>query len=89
MFGNTPAHGLLIRHAQGIEINDYKVIAASGDARPCFLLDGAERVDFLNIQTDRAEDTPIFILDKVKDFSVVGCKSLPDTRIAEANHKEL
>jgi hypothetical protein len=46
-------------------------------------------VDFLNIQTDRAEDTPIFILDKVKDFSVVGCKSLPDTRIAEANHKEL
>jgi polygalacturonase len=89
MFGNTPAHGLLIRHAQDIEISDYKVIAVAKDARPCFFLDGVERVDFLNIKTDRTVNTPVFILDKVKDFSVAKCKSLPDTKIAEAGHKEL
>jgi polygalacturonase len=89
MFGNTPAHGLLIRHAEGVEISNYKVIAAAEDARPCFLLDGVERVDFLNIKTDRAANTPVFILDKVKNFSVAECKSLPDTKITEADHEEL
>jgi polygalacturonase len=89
MFGNTPAHGLMIRHAEGVEIRDYKVIAAAEDARPCFLLDAVERVDFSNIKTDRAANKPVFILDKVKDFSVVQCTSLPDTQIAEASHEEL
>ena len=26
MFGTTPAHGLLIRHAEGIEVSDFKVV---------------------------------------------------------------
>lgn len=88
MFGNTPAHGLFIRHAEGIEVSNYKVIAAK-DARPCFLLEDVQQADFLNITTDRMANTPVFILDNVKDFSIVKCGSLPDTRIAEANHREL
>jgi polygalacturonase len=35
MFGTTPAHGLLIRHAQGIEISDFKIVTREKDARPC------------------------------------------------------
>jgi len=88
MFGNTPAHGLLIRHVEGVEVSNYKVIAAN-DARPCFLLVDVERADFSNIKTDRTADTPIFILDTVKDFSIEKCTSLPDIQIAEANHKKL
>jgi polygalacturonase len=89
MFGNTPAHGLLIRHAEDIEISNWRVIAAAQDARPCFRLDGVERVDFSNIKANRAVNTPVFILDHVKNVSVVQCNSLPDTEIAEADHKEL
>jgi hypothetical protein len=89
MFGNTPAFGLLIRHAEGIEISNYRVISAAEDARPCFLLEDVEHLDFLNIKTDHTSNTPMFILNNVKDFSIVQCKSLPDTHIAEANHKEL
>lgn len=89
MFGNTPAHGLFIRHAEDIEIDGCKVIAAEKDARPCFVLDDVERVDFANIKTDQAANKSVFILDNVKDFSVVRCDSLPDTVIAEASHKEL
>jgi polygalacturonase len=89
MFGNTPAYGLLIRHAEGIEVSSYKVISAAEDARPCFLLEDVEHLDFLNIKTDHASKAPLFILNNVKDISVVQCKSLPDTEIAEAEHKEL
>jgi polygalacturonase len=89
MFGNTPAHGLLIRHAAGIEISDYKVIAAASDARPCFLLDDVERVDFSNVKTDTMPGTPAFVLNDVQDFSVTRCKAVPDTRIAEVKHQEL
>ena len=88
MFGNTPAHGLFIRHAEGIEISDYRVIAAR-DARPCFALADVERVDFVNIKTDREANTPVFILENVKDFAVTRCTSLPDMQIAEASHREL
>lgn len=88
MFGNTPAHGLFIRHAAGIEVSNFKVIAAE-DARPCFLLVDVERADFLNIKVDRTRNTPIFSLDHVRDFSVANCLSLLDTQIAEADHKEI
>jgi len=89
MFGNTPAHGLLVRHAEGIEINNCRVICAVKDARPCFLLDDVERADFSNIKVDRAANTPVLILDNAKDIRVASCNSLPDIEIAEAEHKEL
>jgi polygalacturonase len=89
MFGNTPAHGLLIRHAEGIEVSDYRVIASAAESRTCFLLDDVEGVDFFNIKTDRAANTPVFILDNVKEFSVAECKSVPDTQLSLASHKEL
>jgi len=88
MFGNIPAHGLLIHHAAHVEVSNCKVIAAK-DARPRFLQVDVEQMDFFNIKADCVADTPTFILDDVKDFAVANCTSLPDTQIAEANHKEL
>jgi hypothetical protein len=89
MFGTTPAHGLMVRHAEGIVVSDFKVVTRAADARPCFVLDDIEHVDFSNIQPDRTPNTPVFVLNDVKDFSVVKCKSLADTEVAEAKHKEL
>jgi hypothetical protein len=89
MFGNTPAHGFLIRHAAGIEISEFKVIASASDARPCFLLEDVERVDFSNVHTEKLPGTPAFVLNRVQDFSVTGCKAVPDARIANTQHQEL
>jgi polygalacturonase len=89
MFGTTPANGLLIRHAEGIEVSDFKVMAHTIDARPCIIVDDAEHIDFFNIKPDRAPDTPVFVLNNVKDFSVVKCKSVADIEVAETKHKEL
>ncbi len=36
MFGETPAHGFLIRHATGVEMSDIKIKTGKVDARPAF-----------------------------------------------------
>lgn len=89
MFGNTPAHGFFIRHAEGIDINNCKIIALAEDARPCFFLDDVERVDFSEITAERAANTPVFVLNNVKDIRFVKCNSLPDTEVPDAKHMEL
>jgi polygalacturonase len=88
MFGNTPAHGLFIRHVEGIEISNFKVITSEKDARPCFVLNDVGQADFSNIKADQAANTPMFILDNVKDIRVGRCNSLADTQIAGAKHTE-
>jgi polygalacturonase len=89
MFGTTPAHGLLIRHAGGIEVSDFKVIANAQESRPCIILDDVGHPDFFNIKPNQAPGTPVFVLNNVQDFSVARCKSLADTQITEAKHTEL
>jgi polygalacturonase len=89
MFGTTPAHGLLIRHASGIEINDLKVIADAKDARPVVILDDAEHVDFFNLKASQGANAPMFALNNVKDFRASKCSPVPDTEIPEVKHREL
>jgi polygalacturonase len=88
MFGNTPAHGLFIRHAQDIEVSSYTVIAPR-DNRPCISLVDVAGADFFNIKTERTANAPVFVLDQVKEFRLAGCPFLPDTQLMDANHKEL
>jgi polygalacturonase len=89
MFGTTPAHGLLIRHAEGIEVSDFKVVAQTKDARPCIIVEDAAHIDFFRLKPDQAADTPVFVLNNVKDLTVTKCDSIADTQIAETKHTEL
>ena len=89
MFGNTPAHGFFIRHAQDVEINNCNVVSAASDARPCFVVDDVENADFSSIKANQLANTPLFILDNAKDIRLENCNSLPDVEIAEAKHREL
>jgi polygalacturonase len=89
MFGTTPAHGFMIRHASSVEVSDFKVLTQANDARPCFLLDDVEHADFYNIKSPPVADTPMFVLNNVKDFNISRSKPVPDSEIAEAKHKEI
>jgi len=89
MFGATPAHGLLIRHAVGMEIVNYRVITENADQRPCVLLDDVQHAEFHNLKAARMADTPLIILDNVQDFAIERSKGIADIRIADAKHQEL
>ena len=89
MFGTTPAHGMMVRHAAGIEVSDIKVITKSDDARPCFVLDDVEHADFYNIKSPHVAGAPAFVLNNVKDFNISRSKPLPDSDVPETKHKEI
>jgi len=89
MFGATPAHGLFIRHAEGIEVSGFKVIPAAAEARPCFILEDVERADFFNVKPGQKGTPPVFVLNDVMDFRAEHCEGVSDIRVPEAKHKEL
>jgi polygalacturonase len=89
MFGTTPAHGLLVRHAAGVEIKDFKVTSVEPDARPVFWLDDVQHTDFFDIKTNQKPGAAIFTLSDVKDIDIARCKPLADVHIAEAAHQEI
>jgi polygalacturonase len=88
MFGATPAYGLYIRHAAGIEISDFKVLADSPDARPCIIADDVDGLDVANLKLSQ-KTVPVLVLNNVKDFRVSRSAPVPDTQIADTNHREL
>jgi polygalacturonase len=89
MFGVTPSHGFFIRHVRGLEMNGIKVEYLKEDARPSFVLDTVQHVDFFHINTPHAAGGPVFVLTNVEDFSVAGSKDVPDTKLEKVEKKEL
>jgi hypothetical protein len=89
MFGTTPAHGFLIRHAKGIEISDFKMRLKEQDARPSFILQDVEQADFSNIKSPKVQNVPEFVLNDVREFNILRSKPVPDTQIAETKHQEI
>jgi hypothetical protein len=89
MFGTTPAHGFIVRHAERIEISDFKIRMSGNDARPGILLLDVNDADFSNIKMPKTGDVPQVVLNDVRDFNIVRSKPVPDTRIPETKHHEL
>ena len=89
MFGITPAHGFFVRHVRGLEMEGIKIEHTSPDERPVFVLDDVEGVDFGRIKASADQGVPMFLLNQVRDFSVVRSKPVADTEIEVVGKKEL
>jgi len=84
MFGLLPAHGLFIRHVDGLQVHNLKVSFKEEDKRPAFVLEDVKKADFSYIRAEHAVNVPTFVLKNVEDFSVQQCDGLPDTRLDKA-----
>ncbi len=87
MFGTTPAHGFFIRHVKGLEMSDVKISFEKEDARPAFVLEDVQNVDFFRIKLPETSN-PSFVLNHVEDFSIGKSQPVPDTEIKKAGRKE-
>jgi len=81
MFGLLPAHGLFIRHVDGLQVNNMEVGYREEDTRPVFVLEDVSDADFSRVRAEHAADVPIFILKDVEDFTARQCDGLPDTTL--------
>ncbi|MBN1359975.1 MAG: glycoside hydrolase family 28 protein [Sedimentisphaerales bacterium] len=89
MFGQIPAYGFFIRHAQGIELNNVEVAFENEDLRPAFVLDDVKDVEFNNVEAEKAADVPTFVLKNVEDFHTSRCEPVGDAEIEKAESEEL
>ena len=88
-FTPIPAYGFFIRHAKGVELNNVDLCFEDEDFRPAFILDDVTKAEFHNVEVEKTEGVPSFILKKVKDFSTIQCKPVSDTQLDNVEQKEL
>jgi polygalacturonase len=88
-FAPIPAYGFFIRHVKGIEFNNVDVGYEDEDFRPAFILDDVTKAEFHNVEAQKTEGVPSFVLKNVKDFSTFQCKPVSDTQLDNVEQKEL
>jgi len=89
MFGVLPSQGFYLRHVNGIEMNDVKIIAQEPDARPVFALDEVHEADFFRIKTPKTLNAPTFVLKNVEDFKIGQSNTVADTHLDKVDNKSL
>ena len=89
MFGPMPAHGFFLRHVQGIEMDGIKIIAASRDERPAFVLEDVQNAEFTRPQVTAVAGVPVFRLRDVNGFRVRGSAQVADVSLGKVDQKEI
>ena len=84
MFGETPAYGFFIRHAERVSLDDVEVSFLQEDMRPAFVLKDVKGAEFRHVKGQRAGATPTVVLKDVRDFSSHASLPIPDTSLASA-----
>src|SRR5437870_1572785 len=82
MFGDIPAYGFFVRHVAGLTMTDVETSYIKDDARPAFMLEDVKGADFHRVKSQRAQNSPMFVLKNVTDFSTNQCWMFPDTQLA-------
>jgi len=88
MFGEMPAYGFFVRHAQGVAVNDVTVSYLMEEMRPPFFLQDVTFAKFNNVTGYRALMVPMFVLRDVSDFNTRGCISVPDMHLDRVDLKK-
>lgn len=81
MFGELPAYGFFVRHADGITIRNVQVRCDVHDARPMIIADDVENLHFDSVWADRLViGEHVFRLKDVRMASIRGMSPPKDTK---------
>ncbi|HWZ05235.1 MAG TPA: glycosyl hydrolase family 28 protein [Mucilaginibacter sp.] len=80
MFGELPAWGFYIRHADGIKIKNMVLTCKGTDYRPAFIADDVNGLDLNNLSIPQVKAQPVVLFNKVsglklKDINIPGKKN--------------
>ncbi len=81
MFGAMPAQGFYLRHIKNLEMSHVEIAPMAADARPSFVLEDVNRVDFLAVT---APTPGAFGLRRATDVRIQFSRAAKDTTLATA-----
>lgn len=70
MFGELPAWGFYMRHAEGITLKNIIIDSHKSDFRTACVFDDINKLNLLNVTVKNAETAPVILFNKVKDKSL-------------------
>jgi len=81
MFGELPAWGLFVRHADGLQFKNITIKYVEKDFRPAILMDDVKQVAFTDLTIPTA-DAPVIVLRGVEGESFKNLKTPVSTKTA-------
>ncbi|HVE55990.1 MAG TPA: glycoside hydrolase family 28 protein [Pyrinomonadaceae bacterium] len=88
MFGVLPVYGFFVRHARGITFDNVEVSFEKEDARPAFLLDDVQNIEFFRTNSELVTGAKMFVLKNVSNFSFSQSRSVRDEKFERVEKKE-
>lgn len=70
MFGELPAWGFYIRHADGIKIRNMVLTCKGADYRPAFIADDIKGLSLNRLNVPQVKKKPVILLNKVSGLAV-------------------
>lgn len=74
MFGELPAWGFYIRHADDIKIKNMVLTCKGADYRPAFIADDVNGLALNNLSISQVKAQPVILLNKVSELKLEGIK---------------
>ena len=90
MFGELPAWGIYVRHADGIIMKNVKLSFKEDDFRPALIFDDVVNVELENIEIPTVKELPIFVFNNSNYKSIKNVKvpAALEESIKEQNKRE-
>lgn len=87
--GILPAYGLFVRHATNVKFSNIQFETIEEDKRPVVVLMDVDGAEFDDVQVDKADEAPYFVLKGVNNFSASDVKGMKDVQVEQADDKEI
>jgi polygalacturonase len=87
MFGDIPAAGFFLRHAQGVTFSNIDLSYVDEDKRPTFVLDDVKTVRFSHVTSPIISGVPTFVFKNVLDFTARECTGIWNVHFDRADQK--
>ena len=88
MFGVIPVYGFYVRHARGITFDNVEVSFEKTDARPAFMLDNVQDVEFFRTNARLSNGAKMFVLKTVANFALFQNRNLADMKLEKVDKRE-
>jgi len=86
---SMPAYGIYFRHVKGLRVSDVLLRYLNHDERPAFVLEDVHDAHFYNIDAQKGDGIPQFILKNVTNFSIHRVQGIEDQKLIQVDRKEL